>query len=101
LRGELTIAPLLFACSQAVLGYFSGRAEESADISFASATWQGALQLVATLIAFLGSPPLPGVTWNFFDVLSFSAFRCNSISPQRLLDRHVVSALLQAHNTVR
>jgi hypothetical protein len=78
LRGEFTIAPFLFASSQAVLGYFIGiyvdRVGKSAGISFTAAAWQGALQLAATLIAFLGSPSLPGTTGNFLDVLSFSAF---------------------------
>ena len=78
LRGEFTIAPFLFASSQAVLGYFIGiyvdRAGKSSAISFTTAAWQGTLQLTATLIASLGSPPLPGTTWNFFNVLSLSAF---------------------------
>jgi hypothetical protein len=78
LRGELTIAPFLFASTQAVLGYFIGiyvdGAGKSTEISFAVAAWQGALQLAATLIAYLGSPQLPNTTLNFFDLLSFSTF---------------------------
>jgi hypothetical protein len=93
--GEFTIAPFLFASSQAVLGYFIGiyvdRAGKSAGISFAAAAWQGALQLVATLIAFLGSPPLPGTTWNFFDVLSFSAF----VAIQSALSGFLIGVLFQ------
>lgn len=95
LRGEFTYAPFLFASTQAVLGYFIGiyvdRAGKSAGISLAAATWQGALQLAATLIAFLGSPPLPGTTWNFFDVLSFSAF----VAVQSALSGFLIGVLFQ------
>jgi hypothetical protein len=95
LRGTFTYAPFLFASSQAVLGYFIGiyvdRAGKSAGISFAAAAWQGALQLTATLIAFLGSPPLPGTTGNFFDVLSFSAF----VAIQSALSGFLIGVLFQ------
>jgi hypothetical protein len=95
LREEFTIAPFLFASSQAVLGYFIGiyvdRVGRSAEISFAAAAWQGALQLAATLIAFLGAPPLPGTTWNFFDVLSFSAF----VAIQSALSGFFIGVLFQ------
>ncbi|MGY3611095.1 MULTISPECIES: hypothetical protein [unclassified Bradyrhizobium] len=95
LRGEFTIAPFLFASSQAVLGYFIGvyvdRAGKSTGVSFAAAGWQGALQLAATLIAFLESPPLPGTTLDFFDVLSFSAF----VAVQSVLSGFLVGVLFQ------
>ncbi len=95
LRGEFTIAPFLFASSQAVLGYFIGiyvdRVGKSAGISFTAAAWQGALQLAATLIAFLGAPPLPGATLNFFDVLSFSAF----VAIQSALSGFLIGVLFQ------
>ncbi len=72
-----------------MLGYFIGtyvdRVGKSAGISFTAAAWQSALQLAATLIAFLGAPPLPGTTRNFFDVLFFGAFVAIQISPQRFL----------------
>ncbi len=95
LRGEFTIAPFLFASSQAVLGYFIGiyvdRVGRSAGISFTTAAWQGALQLAATLIAFLGAPPLPGTTWTFLDVLSFSAF----VAIQSALSGFLIGVLFQ------
>ena len=95
LRGAFTIAPFLFASSQAVLGYFIGiyvdRAAKSAGISFAVAAWQGALQLAVTLIAFLGSPPLPGTIENFFDVLSFGAF----VAIQSALSGFLIGVLFQ------
>jgi hypothetical protein len=94
-RGELTIAPFLFASSQAVLGYFIGiyvdRAGKSSGISFPTAAWQGALQLAATLIPSLGSPPLPGTMWNFFDVLSFNAF----VAVQSALSGFLIGVLFQ------
>lgn len=95
LRGELTIAPFLFASSQAVLGYFIGiyvdRVGKSAGICFTAAAWQGALQLAATLIAFWGAPPLPGPTLNFFDMLSFSAF----VAVQSALSGFLIGVLFQ------
>ena len=95
LRGEFTIAPFLFASSQAVLGYFIGiyvdRVGRSAGISFTAAAWQGALQLAATLIAFLGAPPLPGPMLSFLDVLSFSAF----VAIQSALSGFLIGVLFQ------
>jgi hypothetical protein len=95
LRGEFTIAPFLFASSQAVLGYFMGiyvdRAGQSAGISFTVAAWQGALQLAATLIAFMGSPQLPGTTWTFSDVLFFSTF----VAIQSALSGFLIGVLFQ------
>lgn len=95
LRGELTIAPFLFASSQAVLGYFIGiyvdRVGKSAGICFTAAAWQGALQLAATLIAFWGAPPLPGPTLSFFDMLSFSAF----VAIQSALSGFLIGVLFQ------
>jgi hypothetical protein len=95
LRGEFTIAPFLFATSQAVLGYFIGiyldRVGKSAGISLTTAAWQGALQLATTLIAFLGAPPLPGTAWNLFDVLSFSTF----VAVQSALSGFLIGVLFQ------
>jgi hypothetical protein len=95
LRGELSIAPFLFASSQAVLGYFIGiyvdRAGKSSGISFVTAAWQGALQLATTLIASLGSPPLPGIMYNFADVLSFNAF----FAVQSALSGFLIGVLFQ------
>jgi hypothetical protein len=95
LRGEFTAAPFLFACSQAALGYFIGiyvdRAGKSAGISFSIAAWQGAVQLAATLIAFLGSPPLAGSMWTLFDALSFGAF----VAIQSALSGFLIGVLFQ------
>jgi hypothetical protein len=95
LRGEFTYAPFLFAFSQAVLGYFIGiyvdRAGKLVGISFTVAAWQGALQLAAMLVAFLGSPPLPGTTWALFDVLTFSAF----VAVQTALSGFLIGVLFQ------
>jgi hypothetical protein len=64
LRGEISIAPFLFAVNQGVLGYFIGvyidRSLDGQGISFVAATWQGALQLAANLIA-TSIAPLPNV----------------------------------------
>jgi hypothetical protein len=77
LRGELTSAPFLFAFSQAVLGYFIGvyiDRGNSSTISFATAAWQGALQLTATMTASLCAPPLPGTESTLIHFLSINAF---------------------------
>jgi hypothetical protein len=93
LRGGLTYAPFLFASTQAVLGYFIGtyvdRAAKSTAISFSTAAWQGALQLVATSIAFLGSPQLPG--WSSADVVFFSTF----VATQSALSGFLIGVLFQ------
>jgi hypothetical protein len=64
LRGEISIAPFLFAVNQGVLGYFVGVyidcSLDSQRISFVAAAWQGALQLAANLIA-TSIAPLPNV----------------------------------------
>jgi hypothetical protein len=95
MRGELTIAPFLYASSQAVLGYFIGiyvdRTGNSMEISYPTAAWQGALQLAATLIASLGSPPLPGTTWNLLDVLAVNAF----VAVQSALSGFLIGLLFQ------
>ena len=98
LRGEVTIAPFLYASSQAVLGYFIGiyldRAATSTEISYSTAAWQGTLQLAATLIASLGSPALPGTTWNVFDVLAINAF----VAVQSTLSGFLIGVLFQHFN---
>lgn len=95
LRGEFSIAPFLFASSQAVLGYFIGiyvdRVGKSAGISFTAAAWQSALQLAATLIAFLGAPPLR-VPRGTSSMCCPSAPSLQFNQPSALSDWRVVSA---------
>ncbi|MBV9970296.1 MAG: hypothetical protein JO228_09950 [Xanthobacteraceae bacterium] len=77
LHGELTTAPFLYAASQAVLGYFIGLYIDrgnSSTISVATAAWQGALQLTATLTASLLSTPLPGAASTLTDLLWVDAY---------------------------
>jgi hypothetical protein len=94
LRGELTIAPLLYASSQAVLGYFIGvyiDRGNSSTISFGTAAWQGALQLMATLTASLCSTPLPGAASSLLDVLSINAY----VAVQSALSGFLIGVLFQ------
>jgi hypothetical protein len=90
LRGQLTIAPFLGASIPAVLGYFIGiyvdRDGKSSGISIATAAWQGTLQVAATLISWLGSPPLQGL-----EGLSFHAF----IAVQAALSGFMIGVLFQ------
>jgi hypothetical protein len=94
LRGDLTIAPFLYASSQAVLGYFIGvyiDRGNSSTISFTTAAWQGALQLVATLTASLCSAPLPGAASSLLDVLSVNV----AVALQSALSGFLIGVLFQ------
>jgi hypothetical protein len=94
LRGELTMAPFLYASSQAVLGYFIGvyiDRGHSSTISFGTAAWQGALQLTATLTASLCSTPLPGAESSLLDVLSVNAY----VAVQSALSGFLIGLLFQ------
>jgi hypothetical protein len=94
LRGELTIAPFLYASSQAVLGYFIGvyiDRGNSSTISFSTAAWQGALQLTATLTASLCSAPLSGAATSLVDILSVNAY----VAVQSALSGFLIGVLFQ------
>ena len=94
LRGELTIAPFLYASSQAVLGYFIGvyiDRGNASTISFTTAAWQGALQLVFTMVASLCSTPLPGTSSNLLDILSINAY----VAVQSALSGFLIGVLFQ------
>ena len=76
--GEFSIAPLLFAANQGIVGYFIAtyidRSLSGHPFSWNIAAAQAAAQLTAALFVYLFAPPVPGVNLSAWQQLVYATF---------------------------